>query len=259
MATKVIDISSFQPTVDFNKVKASGITGVILRAGYTGYGSAHTMCKDDKFEAHYKAAKAAGLHVGAYYYSGSLTEAFAEKEAKYFLSLLHGKQFDLPVYMDVEESHSTTNMPALGKERLTAVVRKWCETVERAGYFTGFYAMKSWCGRCLDMDALSRFTFWLAHWTSKTDYSGAYGMWQYSDAGSVAGISGRVDMDCCYKDFPSIIKSAGLNGYKKTAQQPEEPEKMYTLTISPLSKYNVDRLTKMLADMHFYGKVTEIK
>lgn len=93
MATKVIDISSFQQTVDFNKVKAAGITGVILRAGYTGWGSSHSMNKDDKFESHYKGAKAAGLNVGAYYYSGALTEAFAEKEAKYFLTLLHRQYF----------------------------------------------------------------------------------------------------------------------------------------------------------------------
>ena len=132
MATKVIDISSYQKNVDFKKVKAAGISGVIIRAGYTGYGSAHTMCKDDLFESHYKNAKAAGLHVGAYYYSGALTEAFAVKEAQYFLTLLKGKQLDLPVYMDVEESHSTTNMPGLGKTKLTAVVYKWCETVEKA-------------------------------------------------------------------------------------------------------------------------------
>ena len=256
MATKVIDISSYQKTVDFNKVKAAGITGVILRAGYTGWGSSHSMNKDDKFESHYKGAKAAGLNVGAYYYSGALTEAFAEKEAKYFLTLLKGKQFDLPVYMDVEESHSTTNMPGLGKTKLTAVVYKWCETVEKAGYFTGFYTAKSWCNTYLDMAKLSRFTFWLAHWASKTDYKGAYAMWQYSDAGSVAGISGRVDMDWCYQDFPAQIKAAGLNGYPKPVV---DDGKRYTLTISPLTKKNADYLVQLLAEHKFYGKVTEVK
>ena len=261
MATKVIDISSYQRGVDFNKVKAAGITGVILRAGYTGYGSNHTMCKDDQFETHYKGAKAAGLNVGAYYYSGALTEDFAVKEANWFLSLIKGKTFELPVYMDVEESHSTTNMPGLGKTKLTAVVYKWCETVEKAGYFTGFYTAKSWCNTYVDMSKLSRFTFWLAQWSSKPTYTGDYAMWQYSDAGSVPGISGRVDMNYCYKDFPALIKAAGLNGFTKqpTPAPTPQPEKMYTLTISPLSKYNVDRLTKVLADMNFYGKVTEVK
>lgn len=254
MPTKIIDISSYQKGVDFAKVKASGITGVILRAGYTGYGANHTKCKDDQFETHYKGAKAAGLNVGAYYYSGAMSQAFAIDEAKYFLALIKGKQFDLPVYMDVEETHSPTNMTSLGKTKLTSIVSTWCETVEKAGYFVGFYAAKSWCNTYLDMNALSRYTFWLAHWTSKTDYKGAYAMWQYSASGSVPGISGRVDMDYCYKDFPSIIKAAGLNGYQK-----QEPEKMYTLTISPLTKTNVDRITKVLADMGFSCTVTEVK
>ena len=259
MATKVIDISSYQRSVDFAKVKASGVTGVILRAGYTGYGANHTKCKDDMFESHYKGAKAAGLNVGAYYYSGAMTEAFAVDEAKWFLSIIKGKQFDLPVYMDVEETHSPTNMTTLGKSKLTAIVNKWCATVEAAGYFVGFYTAKSWCNVYVDMNALSRYTFWLAQWAAKPTYTGDYALWQYTSDGTVSGISGRVDMNYCYQDFPSIIKAAGLNGYPKQTTQEPPKEKMYTLTISPLSKYNVDRLTKVLADMHFYGKVTEVK
>ena len=258
MANRVIDISNHNGSIDFVKVKASGIWGVIIKAGVTGYGASHTMYKDDSFERNYQAAKAAGLHVGAYYYSGALTEDFAVKEAKFFLSIIAGKQFDLPVYMDVEEEHSTTNMPALGRTKLTAVVKRWCETVENAGYYTGFYTAKSWCQAYLNMSELSRFTLWLAHWTSQTDYTGAFGLWQYSATGSVSGISGNVDMNYCYQDFPAIIKAAGLNGYTKE-EKPEEPAKLYTLTISPLSEYNVKRLVKMLAENKFYGKVTEVE
>lgn len=254
MATKVIDISYAQKNVDFAKVKAAGIDGVIIRAGVTGWGSAHSMEKDAQFENHYKGAKAAGLHVGCYYFSGALSEEFAVKEANFFLSIIKGKAFDLPVYVDIEEEHSTTNMPALGKTKLTNVVYRWCETVEKAGYFTGFYTAKSWATSYLDMQKLSRFTFWLAHYTSKTSYSGAYAMWQYSDAGTVPGISGKVDMDLCYQDFPPVITTAGLNGYPK----PDDGRR-YTLTITPLTKANADRLVKVLADINFYGKVTEVQ
>lgn len=256
MATKVIDVSRWNGTIDFAKVKASGITGVIIKAGVTGYGASHSLNKDANFETNYKKAKAAGLNVGAYYYSGAMSEDFAVKEANYFLSLLEGKQFDLPVYMDVEETHSPTNMPSLGKTKLTNIVYKWCETVEKAGYFTGFYTATSWANSYLDMNKLSRFTFWLAHWAAKTDYSGAYAMWQYSDAGSVAGISGRVDMNLCYQDFPAQIKAAGLNGYTKPVV---DDGRRYTLTISPLTKKNADYLVGLLAEHKFYGKVTEIK
>ncbi|MBQ6067785.1 MAG: glycoside hydrolase family 25 protein [Clostridia bacterium] len=248
MAERVIDVSSHQKSVDFKKVKASGVTGVIIRAGYTGYGAKHKMYKDDLFETHYKGATEAGLNVGAYYYSCALTEVFAEKEAKYFLSLLEGKRFSLPVYMDVEEAHSTTDMPALGKARLTAVVKKWCETVENAGYFTGFYTMKSWCGWYLDMDALSRFTFWLAHWAEHTDYAGAYGMWQYSSEGRVPGIGGNVDLDYCYRDFPSIIRSEGLNGYG---------DKRYSVAVSGLTKAQSADAADLLRKAGFAPVVTE--
>ena len=246
--TKVIDISSHQKSVDFVKVKASGVTGVIIRAGYTGYGAKHKMYRDDWFESHYQGAMQAGLDVGAYYYSCALTEAFAEKEAKYFLSLLEGKRFSLPVYMDVEESHSTTDMPALGRDKLTSVVKTWCETVEKAGYFTGFYTMKSWCGTYLDMDVLSRFTFWLAHWASQTDYAGAYGMWQYSSKGSVPGVSGNVDLDRCYRDFPSVIRAEGLNGYGAAR---------YTVAVSGLSKAQSVRAEEALRNAGFAPFVKE--
>ena len=252
MATKIIDISSYQKSVDFNKVKASGVTGVILRAGYTGYGSAHTMCKDDMFESHYKGAIAAGLDVGAYYYSGALTEDFAVKEANYFLSIIKGKTFSLPVYMDVEETHSTTNMPGLGKTKLTAVVTKWCDTVEKAGYFTGFYTAKSWCGTYLDMNKLSRFTFWLAHWVSKTDYKGAYALWQYTSDGSIPGISGRVDTNYCYEDFRTLIKSLGLNGYKK------ESDKRYRIEVYGATAKTMPIAVEALKKAGFTAKVSEI-
>lgn len=252
MATKIIDISSYQKAVDFKKVKAAGITGVILRAGYTGYGASHGMYKDEMFESHYKGAVAAGLNVGAYYYSGALSETFAVKEANYFLSLIKGKTFSLPVYMDVEESHSTTNMPGLGKARLTAVVMKWCETVEKAGYFTGFYTMKSWCNVYLDMAKLSRYTFWLAHYTNKTTYTGSYAIWQYSSSGKVDGISGNVDMNYCYADFPAQIKKLGLNGYKK------EADKRYRIEVYGATAKTMPIAVKALKDAGFTAKVTEI-
>ena len=64
-------------------------------------------------------------------------------------------------------------------------------------------------------DIKSRYTIWLAHWCDQTNYGGAYGIWQHSEKGKVAGISGNVDLDIGYKDFPTIIKGKGLNGYGK--------------------------------------------
>lgn len=252
MPYKVLDLSNHNGAIDFAKVKASGIWGVILRAGYTGYGASHTRNKDARFETYYAAAQKAGLHVGAYYYSGAMTEAFAVDEANYFLSLLKGKQFDLPVYMDVEETHSPTNMPSLGKAKLTAIVKKWCETCENAGYFTGFYTAKSWAQSYLDMSVLNRFTFWLAHWVTQTNYNGPYAVWQYSATGKVSGIGGDVDMDYCYTDFPPMIQSLGMNGYKK------ESDKRYTVTVTGLNKANADKAAAALKAAGFTATVKEV-
>lgn len=73
------------------------------------------------------------------------------------------------------------------------------------------------------MSKLSDYAVWLAQYASKPTYSGKYGMWQYSSTGKVNGISGNVDMNWCYVDYPSAIKKAGLNGYKAT-ETPSEPQ-----------------------------------
>ncbi len=77
--------------------------------------------------------------------------------------------------------------------------------VEELGRYCILYTYKSFAAAYLDMSALSRYDFWLAHYTARTDYTGPYGMWQYTSSGSVPGISGRVDCNRAYKDYPAII------------------------------------------------------
>ncbi|MBR3953997.1 MAG: hypothetical protein IKJ63_00810 [Clostridia bacterium] len=229
MATQVIDVSTHNGDIDFRRVKAAGIDNVIIRCGFTGYGSSHTLNKDARFEENYRKAKEAGLHVGAYYYAVALTEADADREAAFVLSLLKDKQFELPIYYDVEDVHDISaagvlpqNMRGLSKAQLTAIVNRFCETVEKAGYFVGIYSGKYWFRDELDMSVLNRYTVWLAHWTTQTDYTGPYALWQYTDSGRVDGIQGNVDMNILYQDFAPIIKRLGLNGFPKQTA-PTEP------------------------------------
>lgn len=98
-STKGIDVSVWQGDIDFAKVKANGIDFVIIRAGYGKL----TSQKDKYFEQNYSRAKAAGLHVGAYWYSYAQSADDAKKEAQTCISVLKGKQFDYPVYFDIEE------------------------------------------------------------------------------------------------------------------------------------------------------------
>ena len=212
MAYRIVDISKYQPTVDYAKT-AQDCDGVVLRAGLTYWGS-QEMGKDSCFEKHYSGFKAAGCPVGAYYYSAADSVAAAEKEAEYFLSLLDGKQFELPVYYDVENSQ---RQGSLSKALLTQIVDTFCSKVEKAGYFVGFYASTSWLHTKLDTAALSKkYTLWKADYRLLYDKKIACDMHQYTSSGMVKGINGNVDLSRCYRDF-SVIKANGLNGFAKPA------------------------------------------
>ena len=145
MALKILDASKYQPDIDYGAT-ASDCSGVLLRAGLTYWG-AQNMGEDECFEKHYAGFKAVGLPVGAYYYSAADSVAMAEKEADYFLSLLKGKQFELPVYYDVENNQ---RQGGLSKAQLTQIVDAFCAKVQAAGYYVGFYASTSWLKSKMD-------------------------------------------------------------------------------------------------------------
>lgn len=202
--------------INWQKVKNAGIQFAILRAGY----GRELSQKDARFEENYKNAKAAGILVGAYWYSYAMTPEEARLEADVFLSVIEGKQFEMPAYFDLEEKKQFD----LGKEKVSAIMRAFLERVESAGYFVGLYGSASSLTTHTADDIKSRYTIWLAHWTNQTDYSGAHALWQYSEKGSVSGISGNIDLDIAYVDFPDIIRNKGLNGYGKEQISTPEPD-----------------------------------
>jgi len=214
---KGIDVSKYQNNVDFKKVKAAGYDFVIIKASYGKY-SGQT---DSMFENHYKAAKSAGLYVGAYHYSYATTVDDAKKEAEVFKSALAGKVFEMPVYYDVEE-RKTLNM---GRQTVSAICKTFCESLEKAGWFCGIYGGQELAQNYLTDDVKSKYAFWLAQYLKTPRYTGQYGMWQFGVAGAkagnnptgakaVPGVPGECDMDYCYVDYPAWIKSKGMNGLK---------------------------------------------
>lgn len=217
---KGIDVSVHNGKIGWNKVKADGIEFAILRAGF---GRLEKQ-KDEKFEQNYAEAKAAGIPVGAYWYSYAMSPEEAELEANVFLKVIKGKQFEMPVYFDLEEKKQFD----LGKEKVSAIMRAFLERVESAGYFTGLYGSASPLFTHTADDIKTHYTIWLAHWVDKTNYSGAYAVWQYSAKGKVNGITGSVDLDICYKDFPTIIKGKGLNGFGAVKPSPVPDDKTDT-------------------------------
>ena len=93
---KGIDISKYQPTMDFKAAKNAGYEFVIIRIGYN-------KTKDPYFDSHYANAKSAGLKVGVYYYTISLSESEGVNDANRVSDWIGNKTLDMPVAYDMEE------------------------------------------------------------------------------------------------------------------------------------------------------------
>ena len=200
---KGIDVSVWQgDNIDFNKVKAAGKNFVIIRAGC---GSS----KDKYFESNYKKAKAAGLNVGVYWYAHALSEKASKEEANYVLNAISGKQLEYPVYYDIEQKE----ILAKGKTFCSAIATNFCTIMEKNKKFCGIYASKSYFDNYFTDTVKNKYSIWVAQYYDRCTYTGKYGMWQHSSKGSVSGISGNVDLDISYQNFPEIIKKAHLNGF----------------------------------------------
>ncbi len=203
---KGIDISKHQGDVDWDKVQASGkVDFVMIRAGY----GKESNQIDIQFEANYAACKKLGIPCGAYWYSYATTAAEAKQEAQIFLGAISGKSFEYPVAYDIEEEKCL--------KAADTIAAAFCEALENAGYYVMIYSFKSGLENSFSSTTKSAYDTWLAHVdVEKTDYSGNFGIWQYSWKGSVDGIAGDVDLDYAYKDYPSIMKKAGKNGFGTT-------------------------------------------
>ncbi len=213
----ILDVSKYQPTIDYAKA-ATDIDGVILRIGLTYWG-AFNMAKDDTFDAHYNGFKAQGTPVGAYYYSCANTLARAEEEANFCIQLMRGLQFELPIYYDVE---NVERQGPLTKKELTAIVEKFCSILEDAGYYVGYYSNTSWLLTKLDTQYLSTvYTLWKADYRTDYDTTIPCDLFQYTNSGTVNGISGGVDLSYAYKNFVPIIVENGFNGFSGTIYEPQ--------------------------------------
>ena len=187
----LIDVSTWQGSIDFDKVKKSGIDYVILRAGY----GRELDQIDNRFVENYEKAKAAGLKVGAYWfsYSESVDEAFKEAEA--CLYCLGGRKLDMPLYYDLEID---SVMERMTKSEYTQMALNFCSVIESAGYRPGIYSSVSVYQTKLDHSRLLRdgISVWNAHWSERCTIE--CDVWQYSENGSVSGIYGDVDKNLIY-------------------------------------------------------------
>lgn len=188
---KCIDVSEWQGNIDWTKVKASGIEYAIIRAGF-GRSASQV---DSKFEQNYKNAKAAGLKVGAYWYSYADSVADAVNEAVACLDVIKGKKFELPVFYDMEEGFQTS----FGKKTLTEMAESFMGVLKEDGFTPGIYANLNWFSNYLDYDYLSKcYYIWLAQYNTVAQLK--CDIWQHTSEAKVSGLSGGVDMNIIYNE-----------------------------------------------------------
>ena len=188
----LIDVSEYQGVIDWEKVMPH-IDGAILRCGY---GGDYEDQEDEQFRRNADECTRLGIPFGVYLYSYAKTIEGMKSEAAHALRLVKPYKLAYPVYLDLEE-------PGL-EEGAVIRARVFGDIIEKAGYWCGVYANLNWWDNYLP--GLDRFTKWVAQYNNVCQYEGEHlDIWQYTSKGNVDGISGNVDMNECYRDFPAEI------------------------------------------------------
>ncbi len=239
MKIKVIDISYAQSKVDFNKLKAAGVSAVMIRTGY--YGKTDTM-----FHSHISGAIEAGLDIGVYTYIMADNAAQAALEAEETVKRLEKYKgyINYPVFCDMESSKYYSEK--YSKASRTDMIEAFCNTIRGAGYYPAVYINPSWLNQWTEKERIiGKYDIWLASWTYSADtptkYDFGQTMWQWGTE-RIDGVKGLVDSDICYVDYPKIIREAGKNflsrKYLVTAEKEAEASEL-------------EELEKRLKDMGF--------
>lgn len=229
MNLKGIDVSTYQGKIDWEKVKKAGIKYAILRCGY---GSDIKSQDDTRFKRNADECTRLGIPFGVYLYSYATSVSMAKSEAEHVIRLLKGYKLDYPVYLDLEDNGTTAKC---SNKVIADITEAFCETVKKAGYYPAVYSNTSWFNTKLTDKRFNNYDKWVAQYYSVCEYKGNHAIWQYSSSGKVDGISGNVDMNYCYVDYPTIIngeKSKPASTTTKPASATASTTKKPTKTIT---------------------------
>jgi len=188
-----VDVSKYQGTIDWEKVAGAGVQFAIIRVGGRGYGQAGNLFVDDMAQKNYAAAKAAGLRVGAYFFSQAVSEEEAVAEAEFALEQIKDWQLDLPVVFDWEYISETARTANTDGQTVTACAVAFAERILAAGKRPMLYIRPE--ASKLDVQTLAAYPRWVALYSDTMDYPYSFAMWQYTKTGKVPGINGNVDIN----------------------------------------------------------------
>ncbi len=196
-----IDVSKYQEYIDFNQVKKAGIDFCMIRVGARGYGTGQLVL-DEYFQENMKRASDAGLDIGVYFFSQAITQEEAIEEANMVLEQIKDYKIIYPIAFDMEYvENDTARVEQLDKDQKTAVARAFLDTVKNAGYTPMIYGKKEWLITKVDLVLLSEYDVWLSQYEDIPDYPYKFSMWQYTNQGTVDGISGKVDLNISFIDY----------------------------------------------------------
>lgn len=198
---KGIDLSVYQGTVDFSKVKEDGVEYAMIRCGYRGYSSGAIMA-DNNWSKYAKDASDNGIKVGAYFFSQAASVDEAIEEANFVIDTIKPYNVTCPVAIDIEDvDNKTTRQENLSPKELTDIVIAFCDTIKAAGYTPMIYSNIIYYGGRLEYSRLEEYDKWFASYTTTLYFPYEIAMWQYTSTGTVNGISGNVDVNISFKDW----------------------------------------------------------
>lgn len=239
---KAIDVSKHQGLIDWLKVKNSGISLAMIRSGYGRY----TSQRDPQFDRNVRECEANGIAWGTYWYSYATSAAQAQQEARCCLQVIKGLKPTLPVAYDIEYE---PGILALSNATRTAMVKAFLEEIEAAGYYGILYASKDFIQNRLNWRELTAYDVWCAQYGSTCTCPLPYGMWQYSSKNplGIPGFGNSLDCNNVYKDYPSIIQHAELNGWIEPEDDggSDDSAKLQRIMVGPLSSGDVATLRKL--------------
>ncbi len=236
---KVDSSGNYEP-IDWVSLKESGVDYVILKIGSTSRDGGTLGGLEPTFEMDYHGAKAAGIDVGVYYFTYATTVSEIRKDAEAILSWLDGKQFEYPIYLDIEDEPNEGYYPSeIASPILTEMCLEFFSALQKEGYYTGLYVNNEFLFNILQTDnMIALFEIWYARYPSLDPiewnvdnenlpswnvekYGEHLGMWQYSMKGTHPSILGDLDLNFAYKNYPDLIKNNAFNGFDDAIQSDE--------------------------------------
>lgn len=212
VTSRGIDVSAHQGKINWAQVAASGVDFAMIRVGFRGQTSGG-IYEDAYFKTNVAGATANGIKVGIYFYSTAINENEALEEAVWVVRKISTYRITYPVVYDFEDFNSKRCVN-VGGAQATSNALTFLSFVQSNGYEPMMYANKSDITNRMSRGAF-QMKFWLAHYTTQTDYAGNYQMWQYTSKGSVPGISGNVDMNIAYFSYGSTAAPKHTHNYSE--------------------------------------------